>query len=369
LNGRELAVRVRGLIKTYSGVPVVNGVDLDIGRGEILALLGPNGAGKTTTVEILEGYRPRDGGEVEVLGCDPGRDRAALKHRIGIVLQSMGVDRYLTVAETLRMYVDLYPNPRPVEELLHLVGLARKRDERVIRLSGGQQRRLDVAVALAGDPDLLFLDEPTTGFDPAARRETWDVVKNLAGLGKTVLLTTHYLDEAQYLADWVAVIAAGRIVAEGEPATLGDRQRMNARIRYQLPRWPIPPVELAGPPDAHGMVEFATDNPTLALHQLTTWAVAHHVTLDGLEVTRPTLEDVYLDLTGSALRSVPGWDVPGWDMRGRDVPGRHARGRGVPGRNMSGPDVPGPAGWSWDGRLPRRARPAADRTHVPGGTR
>ena len=211
------AVSVRGLTKSYADVPAVRGVDLEITRGEVFALLGPNGAGKTTTVEILEGFRARDGGKVSVLGFDPGRQRSRLKGRIGIVLQSTGVDRYLTVAETIAMYSGYYPHPRPVDEVIDLVGLEDKRNSRVVKLSGGQQRRLDVAIALAGDPELLFLDEPTTGFDPSARHEAWEVVKNLAALGKTVLLTTHYMDEAQYLADRVAVIAAGRIVAEGTP--------------------------------------------------------------------------------------------------------------------------------------------------------
>ncbi len=219
------AVRVRGLTKAYGDVEAVRGLDLDISRGEIFALLGPNGAGKTTTVEILEGYRKRDGGEVAVLGVDPGHERARLKPQIGIVLQSTGVERYLTVVETVAMYAGFYPHPRPVDEVIDLVGLNAKRGERVIRLSGGQQRRLDVAIALAGDPELLFLDEPTTGFDPSARHEVWDVIKNLAHLGKTVLLTTHYMDEAQFLADRVAVVARGRIVAEGPPGSLGDRDR------------------------------------------------------------------------------------------------------------------------------------------------
>ena len=201
--GGPSAVHVRGLVKTYSGVRAVNGIDLDIRRGEIFALLGPNGAGKTTTVEILEGYRTRDSGEVSVLGYDPGRQRAPLKRKIGIVLQSTGVEPYLTVEETVRMYAGFYPDPRPVDEVIGLVGLEEKRNSRVNKLSGGQQRRLDVAIALAGNPELLFLDEPTTGFDPSARREAWEVIKDLAALGKTVLLTTHYMDEAQYLADRV----------------------------------------------------------------------------------------------------------------------------------------------------------------------
>ncbi|MDR3650503.1 MAG: ABC transporter ATP-binding protein, partial [Acidimicrobiales bacterium] len=194
------AVLVKGLMKSYSGTTAVAGVDLEIPRGEIFALLGPNGAGKTTTVEILEGYRSRDAGEVRVLGCDPGRQRAQLKPRIGIVLQSTGINPYLTVQELVTMYAGYYPHPRSVSEVIDLVGLNAKRTERVARLSGGQQRRLDMAIGLAGDPELLFLDEPTTGFDPTARHEAWEVIANLANLGKTVLLTTHYMDEAQYLA-------------------------------------------------------------------------------------------------------------------------------------------------------------------------
>jgi ABC-2 type transport system ATP-binding protein len=299
-DGRPLAVQVRGLTKSYSGTPAVRGIDLSISQGEIFALLGPNGAGKTTTVEILEGYRARDGGEVTVLGEDPGRHRGRLKSRIGIVLQSTGVDRYLTVAETIRMFAGYYPHARPVDEVIHLVGLDAKRDERVLKLSGGQQRRLDVAIALAGDPELLFLDEPTTGFDPSARREAWDVVKDLAALGKTVLLTTHYMEEAQYLADRVAVIAAGLIVAQGPPASLGARDTARARIRYRLPVGAVPPEGLAGPLGPDGFTELAADDVTLTLHKLTGWAIDQGVSLDGLEVTRPSLEDVYLALTDAS---------------------------------------------------------------------
>ena len=229
------AVRVRNLTKSYAGQPAVRGVDLNIDRGEIFALLGPNGAGKTTIVEILEGYRTRDGGDVAVLGIDPGHERELLKSRVGIVLQSTGVERYLTVLESVTMYSAFYPHPRSVDEVVELVGLTKKRNERVISLSGGQQRRLDVAIALVGDPELLFLDEPTTGFDPSARHEAWDVIASLASLGKTVVLTTHYMDEAQYLADRVAVIVDGRIIAEGPPATLGERDRATACIRYRAP--------------------------------------------------------------------------------------------------------------------------------------
>jgi ABC-2 type transport system ATP-binding protein len=294
-----LAVDVRGLSKSYGRVHAVRDVDLQIRHGEIFALLGPNGAGKTTTVEILEGYRSRDAGSVSVLGCDPGRDRRLLKSRIGIVLQSTGVENYLTVAETISMYSAFYPDPRPADEVIGLVGLDDKRDTRVIKLSGGLQRRLDVAIALAGNPDLLFLDEPTTGFDPSARREAWEVVKNLAGLGKTVLLTTHYMDEAQYLADRVAVIAAGRIVAEGSPATIGDRELAKATIRFRIPAGVSPPPNTAGQRGLDGFTELTADDVTRALHQLTGWAIDEGIELEGLEVIRPSLEDVYLELTGS----------------------------------------------------------------------
>jgi ABC-2 type transport system ATP-binding protein len=296
MDGESLAVRVRGLVKSYGDVKAVRGVDLDIRTGEIFALLGPNGAGKTTTVEILEGYRQRDGGEVTVLGLDPQRQRSRLKGRIGIVLQKTGVDRYLTVAETIRMYASYYPRPRPVDEVIELVGLTEKRNARVTTLSGGQVRRLDVAVSLAGDPDLLFLDEPTTGFDPSARREAWEVVKSLASLGKTVLLTTHYMDEAQYLADQVAVIAEGRIVATGTPATLGHRDLAGARIRYRVPDGPTPPGELDSAAGADGYREIRSEDPVRDLYRLTKWALDSGIDLDGLEVTRPTLEDVYLSL-------------------------------------------------------------------------
>ncbi len=298
----EPAVQVRGLVKNYAQVHAVRGIDFDIWRGEIFALLGPNGAGKTTTVEILEGYRSRDGGEVRVLGYDPARERAPLKSRIGIVLQSTGIERYLTVTESVAMYASYYPAPRSVDEVIDLVGLTQKRNTRVIKLSGGQQRRLEVAIALAGDPELLFLDEPTTGFDPSARHEAWEVVKNLARLGKTVLLTTHYMDEAQYLADRVAVIAGGRIVAEGPPGALGARDTATVCIRFPLPAAIVPPPEL-GAQVTDGIAELRTDDITGALYRLTGWAVDCGVRLDGLEVQRPSLEDVYLKLTSAAASS------------------------------------------------------------------
>jgi ABC-2 type transport system ATP-binding protein len=303
------AIEVRGLTKSYRDVHAVAGVDLRIERGEIFALLGPNGAGKTTTVEILEGYRSRDAGYVSVLGYDPGKQRKQLKSQIGIVLQSTGVDRYLTVAETIAMYASYYPNPRPADEVIELVGLAAKRDTRVLKLSGGQQRRLDVAIALAGNPDLLFLDEPTTGFDPSARHEAWEVVKSLAALGKTVLLTTHYMDEAQYLADRVAVISAGRIVAEGPPATLGDREHAGTHIRYRLPDGRSadePPADLTGIAGPDGYIDLVPDDLTQALHRLTGWAIERGVKLETLQIVRPSLEDVYLALTDSA--TAPGTD-------------------------------------------------------------
>lgn len=306
----EPAVRVRGLVKGYSGVPAVRGIEFDIRPGEIFALLGPNGAGKTTTVEILEGYRHRDGGEVRVLGYDPAHERAELKRRIGIVLQAASVERYLTVAESVRMYASYYPHPRAVDEVIDLVGLTEKRDARVLKLSGGQQRRLEVAIALAGNPDLLFLDEPTTGFDPSARHEAWEVIRNLANLGKTVLLTTHYMDEAQYLADRVAVIAGGRIVAEGPPETLANRDKARARVRFTVPDGFIPPAAL-GARVSDGTGEFASDDVTVALHTLTGWAIDQGIRLDGLEVIRPSLEDVYLSLTGPATTAPAAGNLAG----------------------------------------------------------
>ena len=294
-------IEVAALTKSYGHVRAVRGVDLKIARGEVFAMLGPNGAGKTSTVEILEGYRHRDGGEVRVLGLDPGKQARLLKQQIGIVLQSTGVEQYLTVAETIVMYSGYYPHPRPVDEVIELVGLAAKRNVRVVKLSGGQQRRLDVAIALAGDPEVLFLDEPTTGFDPSARHEAWDVVKNLAALGKTVLLTTHYMDEAQNLADRVAVISEGQIVAEGTPATLAGRDSARATVTFTLPEGVMPPADLGARRSAGGAMEFAPDDLTVALHRLTGWALDSSISLDSLRVLRPSLEDVYLQLTSPRL--------------------------------------------------------------------
>jgi ABC-2 type transport system ATP-binding protein len=290
------AIEVRGLKKTYGLVEAVRGIDLSVAEGEVFALLGPNGAGKTTTVEILEGFRRRTSGEVQVLGFDPARREPRFRSQIGIVLQSTGVDPYLTVAETIQLYSGYYPNPRPIEEVIRLVGLVEKRDTRVLKLSGGQQRRLDVAIALAGDPKLLFLDEPTTGFDPGARRNAWEVVKNLTAIGKTIFLTTHFMDEAQYLANRVAVISKGEIVAEGPPSTLAGRGTAVTTIRFRLP----PDVDLPSwgqTPASDGSFEIATEDPTRLLHDITGWALERNVRFDSLEAHRPSLEDVYLELT------------------------------------------------------------------------
>jgi ABC-2 type transport system ATP-binding protein len=293
------AIEVRGLRKSYSDVEAVGGIDLSVAEATVFALLGPNGAGKTTTVEILEGFRERTAGEVRVLGFDPARRERALREQIGIVLQSTGVDPYLTVAETVDLYRGYYPNPRPLDEVIEVVGLVEKRDSRVIKLSGGQQRRLDVAIALAGDPRLLFLDEPTTGFDPGARRNAWQVVKNLQALGKTIFLTTHYMDEAQYLANLVAVIARGKIVAEGPPSSLGGRNVAGTLIRFRVPDGTDGLPHVGAVPSSDGMLEVRADDPTRVLYELTSWAVQRGRSLEGLEVSRPTLEDVYLELTGA----------------------------------------------------------------------
>ena len=291
-------IEVTGLRKRYGDLEAVRGVDLHVDTGEVFALLGPNGAGKTTIVEILEGFRDRTDGQVSVLGHDPADNDRDLKARTGIVLQSTGVDPFLTVRETVEMYGGFYEHPRPTDDVIALVGLKEKADARVHKLSGGQQRRLDVAVALAGDPELLFLDEPTTGFDPNARRNAWEIVKNLTGLGKTVFLTTHFMDEAQYLADRVAIITSGEIVAEGPPDTLAGRDAMKARIRYRLPATAQGVPDLGQEPRGDGSFEIRADDPTRVLHELTGWALEHGVRFETLDVTRPSLEDVYIDLTG-----------------------------------------------------------------------
>jgi ABC-2 type transport system ATP-binding protein len=294
--GDDAAIEVVGLHKTYGSLEAVRSIDLHVRRGEIFAMLGPNGAGKTTTVEILEGYRARSGGEVRVLGHDPARRERNLMSRMGIVLQQSGVQPYLTVREVVSMYAGYYPHPRDVGEVIELVGLSDAADRRILQLSGGQHRRVDVALALAGDPELLFLDEPTTGFDPSARRQAWETVRSLAGLGKTVFLTTHFMDEAQTLADRVAIIARGEIVAIGSPNTLGARGSQATVIRFSLPDGVVPPEALGVRPLAGGW-QVETEDPTRLLHELTGWVVSAGAELIGLEVARPSLEDVYLALT------------------------------------------------------------------------
>jgi ABC-2 type transport system ATP-binding protein len=275
------AIAVRGLRKTYGALEAVRGIDFEVQRGEVFGLLGPNGAGKTTTVEILEGYRKRDAGEVKVLGTDPARAGGDWREQIGVVLQSSAMYETLTPTEMLRLFAGYYREPRPVEEVIELVGLQEKRDERVRRLSGGQRRRLDLGLALVGDPELIFLDEPTTGFDPAARRRAWETIRGLRGLGKTILLTTHYLDEAEQLADRVAVLSQGQIVASGAPAELTGSVP-DTEIRYR---------------ENGREVVLETGEPTRVLNELTGRALAEGRELEGLVVRRPSLEEVYLSLT------------------------------------------------------------------------
>ncbi len=279
------AIEVHALRKRYGDFEAVRGIDISVRRGEVFALLGPNGAGKTTTVEIIEGYRTRTSGEVSVLGRDPARRPIELRRRIGIVLQSGGIYSHITPREALRHWASFYPSSRDVDEVLALAGLSGQADVRSRKLSGGQLRRLDFALALIGDPELMFLDEPTTGFDPAARRAAWDTVRSLRELGKTILLTTHYLDEAQALADRVAIVKDGRVLAIGPPRELGVGAA-HYRVAYR---------------DAAGeLIERETDDPTSLLHELTQQALARGERLEELSVERPTLEDVYLELTADA---------------------------------------------------------------------
>ncbi|MFZ0971344.1 MAG: ABC transporter ATP-binding protein [Solirubrobacteraceae bacterium] len=276
-------------------------MSFEVGAGEVFALLGPNGAGKTTTIEILEGFRERDAGEVRVLGIDPGDRRSGrrLRSQLGVVLQELAVEPFLSVRQVLERNAGYYPAPRPVGEVIELVGLAEKADAKVKTLSGGQQRRLDVGLGIVGNPALLFLDEPTTGLDPAGRRTSWELVRRLAVEGTTVILTTHYMEEAEALADQVAIIASGKIVAHGPPASLGGRDQGAATIRFQLPAGLTPadlPVAVIGDGPS---VELRTDRELEALYELTRWALEHEVRLTGLTVSRHTLEDVYLQLTGA----------------------------------------------------------------------
>jgi ABC-2 type transport system ATP-binding protein len=294
----EPAIEVQGLRKSYGAVEAVRGVDLEVETGEIFALLGPNGAGKTTTVEILEGHRPRTAGDVSVLGHDPAKRELALRRRIGIVLQETGVEPFLTVSETIELYRRYYPDPLPLDEVIEVVGLGDKKDSPVKKLSGGQQRRLDVAVGLSGNPELLFLDEPTTGFDPSARRRAWGMVENLKALGKTVLLTTHYMDEAQHLADRVAIIVQGAIVANGPPGVVAGRNN-RALIRFVLGAEIALPDRLAELAKVdRRRVEVDSSDPTRDLNELTTWALAENMELQDLTVSRASLEEIFLELAG-----------------------------------------------------------------------
>jgi ABC-2 type transport system ATP-binding protein len=300
----EQVISVRGLVKRYGRHEAVAGVDLDVQRGEIFAFLGPNGAGKTTTVEILEGFRSRTAGEVRVLGADPATAGAAWRDRVGVVLQESEPEPGLSVRECLSLYAGFYTRPRDIDETISLVGLTERAGTLGSRLSGGQRRRLDFALALIGDPELIFLDEPTTGFDPSARRAAWEVVAGLRQLGKTIFLTTHYMDEAEYLADRIAVLSAGRIVAEGTPRTLAGRDRMTTTISFTLPAG-IAPADL--PAGLRPLAESApagstvlhSESPLVHLEMLSTWALGRGVDLPDLEVHRPTLEEVYLSLTSS----------------------------------------------------------------------
>jgi ABC-2 type transport system ATP-binding protein len=275
------AIEVRDLRKSYGALEAVRGIDFTVERGEVFGLLGPNGAGKTTTVEILEGYRKRDGGTAQVLGVDPAAAKGDWRERIGVVLQSSAMYETLTVAEMLRLFAGYYREPRPVEEVVSIVGLEEKRNDRVRRLSGGQRRRLDLGLALVGDPELIFLDEPTTGFDPGARRRAWETIRGLRKLGKTILLTTHYLDEAEQLADRVAVLSRGKIVASGTPAELTGA---------------VPATEIRYRENGREVV-LQTDEPTRVLNELTGNALAERRELEGLVVRRPSLEEIYLSLT------------------------------------------------------------------------
>jgi ABC-2 type transport system ATP-binding protein len=308
--GDDWAIEVSGLRKSYGDVEAVRGVGFRVAHGEVFCLLGPNGAGKTTTVEILEGYRTRSGGQARVLGMDPARGPRELRERVGIVLQQCGVQSYLSVFELVEMYGRYYSSSRPVDEVIEVVGLQSKHDTRANDLSGGQRRRLDLALALVGDPDLIFLDEPTTGFDPAARRNAWSTIESLRDLGKTIFLTTHFMDEAEALADRIMILAAGQIVASGTPQTIGGRSAGATVISFSLPEGvthgdvPSLPGQLEAPAvtahAAHGRVEIEVSEPIPALHALSGWATDRRLALPDITVNRPSLEDIYLKLTASS---------------------------------------------------------------------
>ena len=292
-------VSVENLVKNYGDVEAVRGVSFEVEVGEVFAVLGPNGAGKSTTVEILEGYRSKTSGTVSVLGYDPTDRSRAYRERIGIVLQETAVEDSLTVSEAINTYGVMYPNRRDTSELIEIVGLEEKRDARIKSLSGGQRRRLELALGIVGDPDLIFMDEPTTGFDPSARRQAWSIVENLTSLGKTILLTTHYMDEAQFLADRVAVMADGLIVAEGTPESLGGRETAATVIAFNLDGqslegFPASDVDVS----ENGRITLRSSTPTRTVHDITGWAVGRNIELLDLSISRPSLEDVYLELTG-----------------------------------------------------------------------
>ena len=297
-------ISVRGLRKSYGALEAVRGVDLEVGTGEVFAFLGPNGAGKTTTVEILEGYRERTAGEVSVLGVDPQTAGRDWRQRVGFVLQESRLVPELTPREAVEQYAGYYASPRDVDETVRLVGLTEKAGARTSTLSGGQQRRLDVALALIGDPELLFLDEPTTGFDPSARRQAWDVISGLRGLGKTIFLTTHYMDEAQALADRVAILSAGRVVATGSPEDVGGDREARTEVSFLLPRGisadELPSAVRDGARIDASAVSMSVVDPVPVLRELTNWATERGVGLPELSVRRPSLEDVYLELTEQA---------------------------------------------------------------------
>ncbi len=296
------AVSVAHLAKSYGHVLAVDDVSFDVEKGEVFALLGPNGAGKTTTIEILEGFRDRSGGEVRTLGVDPS-DRATrrwLRNRIGVVLQELAVEPFYSVRQVLTRNAGYYPSPRPVDEVIELIGLKDKSDQKVKKLSGGQQRRLDVGLGIIGNPDLLFLDEPTTGLDPSGRRTSWELIRELAAAGTTVMLTTHYMDEVEALADKVAVLYRAEIVASGTPTSIGGRDSSTVTIRFALPEGVSPTdVPAPGPAVENGIVRISTDDELRVLHRLTGWAIDDDHVLAGLAVTRVSLEDIYLRLTGA----------------------------------------------------------------------